>query len=1073
MAEPPSIPKFASFKPKPKPGSAKSPELPDEKKLLKSTREVRNHGDRRYHHHRRHRNRSRSRERNHHRNDRPVQDPHSPPRSTTPDHVLIVDLIGDSKNLIYGGNHRYDVPPFRRVGAGNVLGAPKTWRIDHDQSNDKFIVLCPRGYHGSREDRDIFAKLVKDRPRLMKVPSEVMNEHPGVEADFVSLRFDKKRKHEHGINKSDSEEDGDGTDYRSIHGKFKATEKSAYNELEYIDNSESDTEDRRTIYLDSVLNSKNIELSRSVEQHPHDIDAWLALIEHQDIILRSGETKKRITNAEIQSTADIKIHMYEKALTNVKSPLHMEKLLLGMMEEGSKIWELQTQSVKWERISEENMGSLSLWKRYIDFRQTTFSTFRFEEIKNLYLKRFRLLVRAAEMRQHDNSLYPQLIYIILRYSIYLRESGYIELSIAIWQALLEFNFFAPAPNGFTYTQKIAMFKEFWESEAPRVGEEGSTGWKGFVANHSDAPDTTTDQVDVVDLQQLFESWALLERRRARVSQRPARTMDDVAEDDPFRVILVSDFEELLVGFTDHKNLLIDAFLLFCGLPVMSQKPASQAWASDSFIIGGSLVTNMKEFADVRHVFEADNEHSRSSLPSAILVQPAQFIVSPESMYSNTWFRSMLPWSEKYESGGGPVHYDWTKNVLRHLSKEYVEEEFGEYHMAFELRNEPETIMKICKNVIKRINPESRRLYNALGLIAWTKGDQERAKAVFSSAVREGSDATPNSGQLTADTIDIWRSWVWRVLSDSGGSDALQLIVGISQGNLNGNSTMPSILKAKDRLATDRDEAFSKGDYFCATLWTELLALLQYSSTTSTEENQSLQQGNITAALAVYSSFSRALQERDQGGSSNHELLFQAEARLLYYHALHGPFRPALLRDRLTNSLKLFPRNTIYLSLYTFNESRLRIENRVRTMLNDIVLTPESDNLVSRFFAIHYELAHGTIHAARAAFEHAVVSPACRGAISLWKSYIFFCAQHFPERAKDIWYQALKSCPWAKELYVVGFETLQTVLSFDDLKATWKVMGEKNLRVHIDLEEIFEEIARKEIRHAPVRKLALK
>jgi ribosome-associated toxin RatA of RatAB toxin-antitoxin module len=45
----------------------------------------------------------------------------------------------------------------------------------------------------------------------------------------------------------------------------------------------------------------------------------------------------------------------------------------------------------------------------------------------------------------------------------------------------------------------------------------------------------------------------------------------------------------------------------------------------------------------------------------------------------------------------------------------------------------------------------------------------------------------------------------------------------------------------------------------------------------------------------------------------------------------------------------------------------------------------------------------------------------------------------------------------KELYLIGFEKMSAILPFSELKSTWRIMGEKELRVHVDLEERFEDI----------------
>ena len=220
------------------------------------------------------------------------------------------------------------------------------------------------------------------------------------------------------------------------------------------------------------------------------------------------------------------------------------------------------------------------------------------------------------------------------------------------------------------------------------------------------------------------------------------------------------------------------------------------------------------------------------------------------------------------------------------------------------------------------------------------------------------------------------------------------------------------------------------------------------------------QGDISSALQTCSLFSQAFVSRDVPHSISHEVFLQAAARLLFHHASIGPLRPALIREHLTRFLNLFPQNTTFLSLYTWNESRLRIDNRVRNILRSTILTTGSDTLTSRLFAIQYEIRHGTIHSTRSVFEHALSSSSSKCSAGLWKFYIIYCLEtpQFRTQAKDVWYRAIRACPWAKELYLMGFETLSDMLPFSELKSIWRVMGEKDLRVHVDLEERFEDYA---------------
>lgn len=67
-----------------------------------------------------------------------------------------------------------------------------------------------------------------------------------------------------------------------------------------------------------------------------------------------------------------------------------------------------------------------------------------------------------------------------------------------------------------------------------------------------------------------------------------------------------------------------------------------------------------------------------------------------------------------------------------------------------------------------------------------------------------------------------------------------------------------------------------------------------------------------------------------------ELIHQARAKLIHYHVRTSSlYKPSLIRSLLTESISLFPHNTIFLSLFAWNESRFRIEERVREVVRDV------------------------------------------------------------------------------------------------------------------------------------------
>jgi hypothetical protein len=105
---------------------------------------------------------------------------------------------------------------------------------------------------------------------------------------------------------------------------------------------------------------------------------------------------------------------------------------------------------------------------------------------------------------------------------------------------------------------------------------------------------------------------------------------------------------------------------------------------------------------------------------------------------------------------------------------------------------------------------------------------------------------------------------------------------------------------------------------------------------------------------------------------------------------------------------------------------------------------------------------GNVHSTHAAFESSVTSIACCSNPGLWRLYILWLAKiertqkSFRGKAKEVFYRGMRACPWAKGLYMVAFQEIRGSMTFEELRVVYRVLGEKELRVHVDLEDKFEE-----------------
>ncbi len=822
-----SVPRFASFRPKP--ALPPTSEIEDSKTSNRKSGDDRTH---KRHHHSRQRSRSKERLHAHLAESRLS---HGLQLDTPQQAIFVVDRKGDEKNLVYGSIHRYSVPPFHRFGAGHVLGAPSYLKIDRVYGDEKGLVLFDWKHSKSTSrEKYIFSKVERDRPRLLKVLPEV--KAPSIEtvaSDFIPLKASrgKKRKRRQIGDEENSGSELDDKDYRSIHGKVKINDNPPDDGLEWATESESSGSDSgRTMKMDAGARQRNIVLSQRVEQSPHDVEAWLALIDHQDVMILGGDDRHRITNAELKSTADIKLSMYEKALSHTASLGDKERLLLGMMTEAAKFWDTKTQSDKWEQISKDNINSIKLWTSYLNFKQTTFSTFLYEDIKEIFVARIQLLSQAIDL-DHDSvnvdELYNQLIYVLLRLTNFVRESGYSELAEAIWQSLLEVNFSSPRQQ-LSKIDTTKLFNDFWESEVPRIGEDGSLGWRHFIENQEaiDIPDALVDiPVEGLTISNIFQSWASAERLASKSSS-PARTMDEVVEDDPFRVILFSDIERFLLQLPSNsvnlRKSLINAFFAFCRLPPLAtfDLPEFEDLDTDAFV-RDELLESDAEW--IKHEYlSVPNTTGEAGTSPTLETIIKRYPTSSETMLGlGTWLR-LGDWKELYMENGGPLSYNFVRNSVKQLAQTYFDEDLAEYYLAFEAKNEPDSIKKVAKNLLKQ-HPASLRLYNAYAMIEWSRGNKNIAQGVFSAAlsISEGNDLKPKK-PATSDSIFLWRSWIWLCLEDGDNISALQHLLSIVD-NVPDSSITPSatlLLKAQQYLSSNRDFHITSGGIRYAAIYAE-------------------------------------------------------------------------------------------------------------------------------------------------------------------------------------------------------------------------------------------------------------
>lgn len=482
--------------------------------------------------------------------------------------LYIVDRKGDPQNWTYQSLHKYSIPQYRRTGYGNVLGLATRYKIDREASLDNKINLTDTHRRPtSTQERALLKRPKRHHVSELRV-SQAQGDSFDPIVDFISLRSTRIPAC------TSSPEPQTFDEIRSLQVTDPSALRPADPDLVYV----SSEEDLETSAPDVEARQRNVELSRATKSDPSSLQPWLDLAHHQQHLVRPGASAD-LSDLERRTLADLRLHIYEKAAKSI--PVHdkssRESLYHSMFREAFLVWDLETYLQKLNHAIRELPTSFLLLTMYLDAAQTKPVGFRFEDTKAFFLESLRSMHSAASTSKANTIDVTEDVhlYIVLRYTAYLRETGYEELSIAVWQALFEYNLYRPIDSTHSGGDAILeSFEAFWESETPRFGELNSRGWR-----NGESEDTLLAESDASYEQQTpsyqhpFHSFAVLEQAASDPMRFPGRTTEETISDDPFHIVLFSDMKDILetIPFQFSHDGLIDAFLCYLGLPA---RPAS-------------------------------------------------------------------------------------------------------------------------------------------------------------------------------------------------------------------------------------------------------------------------------------------------------------------------------------------------------------------------------------------------------------------------------------------------------------------------------------------------------------------
>ncbi|KAL6253382.1 hypothetical protein RBB50_001105 [Rhinocladiella similis] len=982
---------------------------------------------------------------------------------------FIEDRRGDRRNLEYASLDRYAIPRYYTVRGGALIGLSPNYRIVSRSDTRREVQNI--GLDSGRKSRkqSLLSGLPEDDDLLTKVPSSP-SQNDELQQDF--LEFSDRRPKKNRRLSTD------------LNGNASSAESSDPSDDEHRqrDKPEHDSFDT---FKNDPIHRRHMELSWATTERPQDVNAWFTLIEYQEVSFSDRHESHTHNAATSRSLADLRISLYEQALSHVKDPAGRHALILGLMREGSKIWDVQKQASQWQVFLDKD-SSFDLWILYLNFMQSNALKFNLDTCLQVYKRCLTKFSSSGDGPLRDSHC----VYLLLRLTLLLWQSGYTERAVGVWQAMLEFNLFRPPQ--LSTDAFMSAFEQFWSSEVPRTGEDGATGW---FSNSTTEPEPNVDREPPKVSLHSFTAWANAEAHLEKHASLPARALDDVPDDDPYRILLFSDVQEFIFSINSKEGieLLQDAFFLFLGLPPCHLLQEPQKWKEDPFIYTPSLAVSNPGILTRTH---SDDNVVATSLHDVFRT------IKSITASSDSETRPSSP--------KRPVHLvlDFIRRavsqIARIASKRAPDENMMEYAIALEAGIDFKSARKQAKSFLKKI-PNSLRLYNAYALVENEAGTFEAAEKVWSTALSMQHDL-PSESQRR-DSLILWRDWIYAYMRQRRFNQARILLSMIVDKPFDfyrfqvevSNGEKPSAanqVKIEQNLRLEYSACrVSRQDRMLPVI-ADLLALQKYlNGGLRLEDALDAYHDLLQEAKMVTTEIDIAL-----------EKIHECRAQFVYAHsAIYAqPFRPKESWQILADSIRLFPNNSNLLTLhYYFSQKsglidRLhQLDTNTATSSVDVNVTAQrgESSVIHSFFNLVVELnrpsyAGSTDHSIRAAFRRATNQELqVSHSIDVWKSYVIWesslspslrlptvedernpkgtettqTRQHKKKHVKqqqqqrltnltEAFYAAIRACPWSKEIYMLAFsdDPLAAALENDDLKRLYDSMVDRGLRLRTTL-----------------------
>ncbi|KAI0004208.1 DUF1740-domain-containing protein [Russula compacta] len=935
--------------------------------------------------------------------------------------VFFSDKKGDPLSMQYGGIYSRDIPRYHLVGWGRkILGLTRAWTVVHRSSRSVEVAV------GARQKllgvSDVASRrLLETTPRRLLVASVEASGKYQETNGFIPLPSHRPHLVE-------------PEDYRSIGPLKHHGSDSDSSSASAASDSNDDDDD------DGIIFPSNHEMMRSLEEQlskdPSSVSTWLSLLS-----LSLSQVPAASKNAS-KVRSEITLSVLGRALPTLPEGPSSTRIRLRYLHAGEELWTSEKLSQEWERAL--STGDINIFLAWFDWRIRNGS----EGVEGILKGATRVLALAVSELER--------LRIFWRLTCALRQAGFIERSMALFQAQADLaGFHCPLEiSQIPLEEQMSNLEEYWDLEAPRIGEPGAKGWADwYIAGKPERrpgralPSTGSTSVAVaVSPSDPYQCWAQEEMRADELLRPSLRSTDPDAELDPYATILFSDIRPFLFALTSNRSKVLFRLMWLSHLGLHVPGLEAMAGAGDD-----------DRWAQLRLI---SNSYMEAIFPSSSNTQSpapdshAGVLVGREKHYMDS-FGPIKNWSyrcigplEASEFRNGKARWAmWTTEDIAGVNVEFLRGVFEQCRMgdddvewdlltlAFEAAIDVKGRVCSSRRLLALV-PESLPHWAAHARLERLRGRLDEARKVYQTVL-----SSPASTRNRLSAGPLWWDWAemeW--LNDD--SDAATRVV-LRAAEVEGLGL--AILRGRRALeATVREipEALWK----VREAWTRLSVLLELLTGHSLPSF-------LTAPL--------------EAGSVVQESVAIASLGMLYHHisTLRSPTRPAVLRERLENAVELFPDNTILLGMFLEMQRGQGLWGRVRklgdaSISGDRVHEKGVSRRAAEIWLSGWEKGQWLweVERVRGSLSAAIENERTRGSPVLWRLLLELeirLGAGDLERAKNVLLQAIGECPLVKDIYMQAFNRLRPAFSAHELKALWETMIERGLRIRKGLEEVIE------------------